>query len=133
FYQLFLWVNILHIIIAKSTSSENAHQIAEGQRIIACVLQRLPGAFEEKTVLRVQHHRFARSIAKKRGIKAVNADKRSTRFHIVGKRQQPGVNASSQQLFLRKSANRRTPGGNILPERLWSGRARKASRHAYQG
>ncbi len=103
-------------------------RIAAG--VVAGVLQRLPRAFEQQPVLRVEDLCFAGIEAEEAGIEALGAGDERPRRNVGRVVHQPRFDARRAQLVGGEEAYRLAAGGEVVPEALQVVGAGEAPRHA---
>ena len=98
-----------------------------GARGVPGVLQRLPTAFEEKPVLRVQQRGLLGADAPESGFELLDAVDERADAPVVGVGEHVGGHAALAQLLLRQVADRARPVADRAPERVGVGRPGEAA------
>ncbi len=114
-------------------AGEDADRPRVAARVVAGVLERVPGALEEEPVLRVQELRLARREAEERGVEAVGVGDHPLGADVARLRQRLGGHPRRPQLGGGEMRDRLAAGEEALPEALEVGGAGEAAGHADDG
>ena len=100
------------------------------RRVVAGVLQRGPGAFEQQALLRVHECCFARTDAEELVVEAVGVGERGVAAHVAGIAARVGRHTCGVQLVLADRHDGLDAVAQVVPELLDALRTRQARGHA---
>ncbi len=113
-----------------ASSPEDTDDARGGLRVVAGVVEGLPGDLEEETLLGIEQLRLARRVAEEGGVEAIDLRKHGRRPHVGRALEERGVHARRAQLRLREEANRLDAAAEIAPELSHGVRPREPAGHA---
>ena len=102
-------------------------------RIVAGVLEGLPGDLEEQALLRIHEPRLPLRVTEERRVERVVLLQHRSRLDVVGMALEGGVLSGGPQLLVREEGDRFDPPHEVVPEGPRMGGAREAARHADDG
>ena len=123
-------VEMLRTVLAFPRPGINADQRRAGGRRVACLFQRLVGAFQKQALLRIGYLRVQWAHVKERRVERLNARHHQTGFDVIGVGQQCRINAGRQQFFVTEALHRVAPTVQQCPKSLHIGSLREPARQS---
>ena len=100
-------------IAAEPLAGKHADRTRHAQGIVAGVLQRLPGAFEEQALLGIQELGLARAVAEEAGVEQLHPVEHPGGRHVAGVSPQLGSDAGGGEPSSLKRAVEETPAHRL--------------------
>ena len=102
-------------VVAEPQAGEHADRPRHAQGVVAGVLQRLPGTFEEHALLGIQELGLARAVAEEAGVEQLHAVEHPGGRHVAGIAPQLGSDAGGGELLVAEAGDRGDAGAQVGP------------------